>query len=143
MVKMTSVETDVRRAVDDWFAALNAMLAGDPQPFADLCSHGDDVVYMGGEGTFRIGFEAAFADWKAQAAKSRGGKTLAEDVRIVVSGDMAAIGIVARATIIGPDGRSGEYRIRQSHVLRKEGSGWKMVLHQADNTPVWKSVVSS
>lgn len=140
---MTPVEMDVRRAVEDWFVALNAMIAGNPQPFASVSSHGDDVVYMGGEGTFRIGFEAAFADWKAQAAKSRGGKTVAEDVRILVSGDMAAVGLIARATIIGPDGRSGEYRIRQTHVLRKEGSAWKMVLHQADNTPVWKSVVSS
>ncbi|MFO0990857.1 MAG: DUF4440 domain-containing protein [Hyphomicrobiales bacterium] len=140
---MTSVETDVRRAVDDWFDALNAMIAGNPDPFADICSHGDDVIYMGGEGTFRVGFDTAFADWKAQAAKSRGGKSVAEDVRILASGDMAAVGLVARATIIEPDDRSGEYRIRQTHVLRKEIGAWKMVLHQADNTPVWKSVVTS
>ena len=140
---MTSEEVDVRRAVEEWFAALNAMIAGDPEPFAGVCSHADDVVYMGGEGTFRIGFDSAFADWKAQAAKSRGGKSVAEDVRILVSGDMAAVGIVARATIIGPDGRSGEYRIRQTHVFRKEAGAWKMVLHQADNIPVWKAVVSS
>jgi len=136
-------EVEVRRAVDAWFAALNAMIAGDPKPFADLCSHADDVIYMSGEGTFRVGFEAAYADWKTQAAKSRGGRSVCEDLRIVISGDMAAVGLVARATIIGPDGKSTEHRIRQSHVLRKEGKSWKLVLHQADGIPAWKAVVSS
>jgi uncharacterized protein (TIGR02246 family) len=140
---MTPEEAGVRRAVDAWFAALNAMIAGDPEPFAEVCSHADDVIYMSGEGTFRIGFQAAFADWKVQAAKSRGGKSVAEDVRIVMSGDMAAVGIIARATIIGADGRSNEHRIRQTHVLRKEGTAWKLVLHQADDIQAWKAVVSS
>jgi len=140
---MTPDEMAVRRAVDDWFAALNAMIAGDPEAFAGLCSHSDDVIYMSGEGTFRIGFEAAFADWKAQAAKSRGGRSVCEEARIVMSGDMAAVGIVARATIVGPDGRSSEHRVRQTNVLRKEAAGWKLVLHQADGIPAWKAVVSS
>jgi uncharacterized protein (TIGR02246 family) len=140
---MTSQEADVRRAVDDWFAALNAMIKGDPAPFADVCSHSDDVIYMSGEGTFRIGFEAAFADWKEQAAKSRGGKTVCEEMRIVVTGDMAAAGFIARATINGPDGRPGEHRIPQTNVYRKEGGAWKLVLHQADNSAAWRAVVSS
>ena len=140
---MTPEEAGVRRAVDAWFAALNAMIAGDPEPFAEVCSHADDVIYMSGEGTFRVGFQAAFADWKVQASKSRGGKSVAEDVRIVMSGDMAAVGIIARATITGADGRSSEHRIRQTHVLRKEGTAWKLVLHHADDIPVWKAVVSS
>jgi len=142
-MNMTPEESDVRRALDEWFVALNAMIAGDPEPFASVCSHADDVIYMSGEGTFRIGFDAAFADWKGQASKSRGGKSVAEDVRIVMSGDMAAVGIIARATITGADGRSSEHRIRQTHVLRKEGKAWKMILHQADGIPAWKAVVSS
>jgi uncharacterized protein (TIGR02246 family) len=139
---MNPNEKEVRRAVDDWFAALNAMIKGDPALFAQLCSHGDDVIYMSGEGTFRIGFEAAFADWKAQAAKSRGGKSVCEEVRIVVTGDMAAAGLVARATINGPDGRPSEHRIRQTNVYRKEGGAWKLVLHQADDSAAWRAVVS-
>lgn len=67
-----TLEEDVRRAVDEWFAALNAMLAGDPEPFSGLCSLADDVIYMSGEGTYRVGFKAAFADWKEQAANLGG-----------------------------------------------------------------------
>ena len=136
-------ESDVRRAVDQWFAALNAMLAGDPEPFSKLCSHSDDVIYMSGEGTYRVGFKAAFADWKAQAAKSLGGHVKGEDVRVVASGDMAAAGFVAHATFKDRDGKQSDLRVRQTNVYRKEGGDWKLVLHQADFIPAWKSVVSS
>jgi hypothetical protein len=63
-------EQAVRAAVDQWFVALNAMLNGDPKPFAELYTHGEDVTYMGAEGTYRVGWEATYADWKAQADKS-------------------------------------------------------------------------
>ena len=79
----------VEAAVDQWFVALNAMLNGDPQPFAELYSHAEDVTYMGAEGTYRIGWEPTWADWQAQAAKSSGGKVAPADLHIVVVGDMA------------------------------------------------------
>ena len=61
----------VREASLAWYVALNAMLHGDPEPFAGVYSHADDVTYMGAEGGLRVGW--ADADWKAQAAKSLGG----------------------------------------------------------------------
>jgi ketosteroid isomerase-like protein len=139
---MSSSENDVRRAVDAWFAALNAMLAGNPEPFSGLCSHAGDVIYMSGEGTYRVGFEAAFADWKEQAAKARGGQVTAEDVHVVVTGDMAAAGLVAHARFKDRDGRQSDLRVRQTNVYRKEGADWKLVLHQADFIPAWRAVVS-
>ena len=59
----------VRDAAMQWYVALNAMLKGDPEPFAALYSHADDVTYMGAEGGMRVGWDATYADWKAQAAK--------------------------------------------------------------------------
>ena len=44
-----------------WYEALNAMLAGDPEPFAEIYSHSDDVSYMPAEGGLLVGFDAAFA----------------------------------------------------------------------------------
>ena len=82
-------EIAVRNAVDQWFLAVNAMLKGDPAPFAALYSHADDVTYMGAEGTYRIGWEATYADWKAQAEKSTGGSVEGTDIHVVVNGDMA------------------------------------------------------
>jgi len=52
-VSMADDNKAVRAAVDQWFVVLNAMLNGDPEPFAGLYSHGDDVTYMGAEGTLK------------------------------------------------------------------------------------------
>lgn len=131
----------VSAAVDQWFVALNAMVAGDPQPFAAVFSHADDVLYMSGEGTFRVGWEATWADWKEQAAKSLGGHVKGDDIHIIVGGDLATVGLVAHATVKVPDGTSKALRVRQTHVFRKENGAWKMIVHHADNIPVWTEIV--
>jgi hypothetical protein len=67
-VSIRSASADDGKAVRDaamqWYVALNAMLKGDPEPFAALYSHADDVTYMGAEGGMRVGWAAAYADWK-------------------------------------------------------------------------------
>ena len=131
----------VSRAVDQWFVVLNAMVAGDPEPFASLFSHADDVLYMSGEGTFRVGWAATWADWQAQAKKSLGGHVKGDDIHIIVSGDLATVGLVAHATVNTPDGKTQELRVRQTHVFRKEDGAWKMIVHHADNIPVWTEIV--
>jgi uncharacterized protein (TIGR02246 family) len=140
---MASEVDEVRAAVDQWFAALNSMVAGNPEPFAQIYSHADDVLYLSGEGTYRVGYAAAFADWKEQAAKSRGGHVRGEDVRIVVSGDLAAVANIAHATVTGPDGREKQLRVRHSHVFRRENGAWKMIMHHADDIPVWEAIVQA
>lgn len=138
---MSEDEKAVRAAVDRWFAALNAMLAGDPEPFATVFSRSAELLYMSGEGTYRVGFDAAFADWRQQAAKSLGGRAEPEDVRVVVSGDMAAVGLVSRATVETGGGSTKEIRFRHSNVFRREGGEWMLLLHHADNSAVWASVI--
>lgn len=131
----------VAAAVDQWFVALNAMVAGDPEPFATLFSHADDVLYMSGEGTFRVGWDATWADWREQAAKSLGGHVSGSDIHIIVNGDLATVGLVAHATINAPDGNTQEIRVRQTHVFRKEDGAWKMIVHHADSIPAWTEIV--
>ena len=137
----SNATADIAAAVDAWFGALNAMLRGDPEPFAAVFSHGDDVLYMSGEGTYRVGWEATWADWKEQARKSLGGVTHPHDVRTIVSGDIATVALVAHATVTAPDGAKREMRVRQTSVFRKEGGAWKMFVHHADNLPVWERIV--
>lgn len=131
----------VRGAVDQWFIVLNAMVAGNPAPFASFFSHADDVLYMSGEGTFRVGWDATWADWQEQAKKSLGGHVVGDDIHIIVSGDLATVGLVAHATVKAPDGTTRELRVRQTHVFRKEDDVWKMIVHHADNIPVWNTIV--
>jgi len=139
--EMTADEKAVHQAVEQWFVALNAMFAGDPQPFVELYSHADDVTYMGAEGTYRIGWEATFADWKAQAAKSLGGEVYGEQVHVVVEGTMATATHFTKGTVKTADGKTIDQGVRETSVLRKEDGVWKMIGHQADNYPVWINIV--
>ena len=138
---MNSDEQAVRNAVEQWFAALNAMFAGDPQPFAELYSHADDVTYMGAEGTYRFGWDATYADWQKQAENSLGGQVHGEQVHVVVEGTMATACHFTVGTIKTSDGKTVDQRVRETSVFRKEDGAWKMIGHQADNYPVWIDVV--
>ncbi|MCP4327730.1 MAG: SgcJ/EcaC family oxidoreductase [Alphaproteobacteria bacterium] len=131
-------EKAVRDAVDQWFVVLNAMLNGDPKPFAELYSHADDATYMGAEGTFRIGWDAIHADWTAQAEKSSSGTVEGHDIHIVVGGDMAMAAHYTKGAVKRPDGQIAENLLRETSVFRKEDGQWRIIGHHADGLPYWE-----
>ncbi|WP_421723027.1 YybH family protein [Bauldia sp.] len=131
----------VHAAVDAWIAALNAMLNGDAAPFAEVYSHADDASYMSAEGTFRVGWSAIEADWKAQAEKALGGNVRYSDLHTVVDGDMAVAQYRLATSVTGPDGKTSDVAIRETNVFRKEDGRWKMIAHQADDFTLWEQVV--
>jgi len=131
-------EEAVHAAVEHWFVVLNAMLNGDPKPFAELYSHSGDVTYMGAEGTYRIGWEATYADWTAQAGKSTGGEVEGADIHIVVNGDMAVAQHLTLGRVRMPNGEMADTTARETSVFRKEDGAWKMIAHHADALPYWE-----
>ena len=136
-----SDEQAIKQAVDQWFVALNAMLNGDPTPFADLYSHAEDVAYLSAEGTYRVGWQATYDDWKRQAEKARGGKVEGADIHVILGGDMAAAQYRSHGAVTGPDGQTTEVALRETSVFRKEDGQWKMVSHHADDFSLWEKVV--
>jgi uncharacterized protein (TIGR02246 family) len=128
-------EIAVRAAIDQWFVVLNAMLNGDPEPFATLYSHKDDVTYMGAEGTYRVGWAATYADWKAQAARSTGGEVEGTDIHAVTNGDMAIAAHTTKGTVRQANGEMAQSLVRETSVFRKEGGQWRMISHHADVIP--------
>ena len=129
---------EVEASVAQWFVVLNAMLNGDPTPFVDLYSHADDVTYMGAEGTYRIGYDAAYSDWTAQAKKSTGGNVTGKDIHIVVNGNMACAQHYTVGSVRKSDGSMTKVVVRESSVFRKEDDQWKMIAHHADGLPFWE-----
>ena len=114
------------------------MLNRDPIPFANLYSHAEDTTYMGAEGTYRIGWDAIYADWQAQAAKSSGGTVDGVEIHIVVGGDMATAAHITKGSIRQPDGKLVEIAARETSVFRKEDGVWRMVAHHADGLAYWE-----
>ena len=133
----------VIEATHRFYAALNAMLAGDPKPLTDVYSHADDVTYMPAEGGVLMGWDQVFADWSRQAEASRGGTAEAGDVRAVVGEGMAYSQALTRGTVTGTDGETRQVQLRESSVFRREDGRWKMIAHHADTIPAWGRVVES
>ncbi|MEM8629745.1 MAG: nuclear transport factor 2 family protein [Pseudomonadota bacterium] len=138
---MTPDQKAVHEAVEQWFIALNAMLAGDPEPFSELYSHASDVTYMGAEGTYRMGWADTYADWKTQAERSLGGTVSGENIHVVVEGTLAMASHFTKGTVTAPDGKATDLLVRETSVFRKEHGTWKLIAHQADDHPIWASVI--
>ncbi len=138
-----SEEQAVRAAVDQWFVALNAMLNGDPSPLSEVYSHAGDVTYMGAQGSYRVGWDAIFADWKEQAEKSSGGNVEGANIHVIVTGEMAVAQHYTRGQVRKPDGGMDENNVRETSVFRKERGGWKMIAHHADGIAYWEEAFKS
>jgi ketosteroid isomerase-like protein len=134
-------EQAVIEATHGFYAALSAMLAGNPGPLAEVYSHAADVTYMPAEGGLLVGWDQVFADWSRQAEASRGGTAEAEEIRAVVGEDMACSMTLTSGTVTGVDGVTRQVQLRESSVFRKEDDDWKMIAHHADAIPAWGEVV--
>jgi ketosteroid isomerase-like protein len=141
------VSTDDKAAVQaankSWYIALNAMLNGDPAPFADVYSHAEDVSYMSAEGGLRVGWVATWSDWQAQAGLARGGHVEEIDHHTLVNGDMAVVQTVEKGVVNNREGAGVEQVARETSVFRRENGKWKMVAHHADLLPNWIEVAGS
>lgn len=138
----TDDEIAVRAAVAQWFTVLNAMLNGDAEPFCALYSHSDDVTYMGAEGSYRVGWPATLADWKAQAEKSSGGSVEGSDIHVVVSGNMATATHMTSGEVRDTNGDVARTELRETSVFRKEDGVWRMIGHHADTLADWERAFS-
>lgn len=132
-------EQAVRAAVEQWILVLNAMLNGDPEPLKGLFVQSDEAMYMGAEGSYRIGWPAIYADWTAQAKASSGGTVKAIDVHVVVSGDLAMASHITTGPVRQPNGEMNENFVRETSVFRREDGQWLMIGHHADAIPYWEA----
>lgn len=127
---MTSRQ-EVGDAAVGFYAALNAMFAGDAQPMKDAWSHAEDTTYMGPNGLYLVGWQQIEREWNAQAAALLGGRVTPQNLHTVVGTDLAFINCVEAGENV-VDGRTETVRIRSSTVFRKEAGGWKVIGHQTD-----------
>lgn len=126
-----------------WLDSLNAMLAGDPAPFAEVYSHANDVSYMSAEGGLRTGWDATWRDWQAQAKLARGGHVEEVESHVIVHGEMAVVQSVEKSFVKNSQGISVEHEGRETSVFRREDGKWKVVAHHADALPNWIEVAGA
>jgi ketosteroid isomerase-like protein len=136
-----SVEDDVRKASQKFYAALNRMVNGDGTSMADIWSHSSTVTTLHPIGGREVGWDAVQQSFNQVAGLASEGKVEIKDQVIKVIGDMAyEVGVEkGQATLAGQ--KVGiEHRV--TNIYQREGGGWKLVHHHGDVSPAMLDVLS-
>ncbi len=128
-------EEEVRGAVENFYAALNALFGGELGPMEKVWSHRDDVTYMGPGGSYQIGWEHVRSEWERQAAMKLGGEVEPTEVRVTVGRNLAIVSNYKTGQNLTPEGKSREVAIRATNLFREEDGEWKMIGHHTDLLP--------
>jgi ketosteroid isomerase-like protein len=114
-------------------AALNRLVAGDPEPFKALYSQQPDVTVFGGFGAYERGWEQVSRNVEFAAARFRGGELKIEPLASGMGGDLAYTVWIERGTVM-VEGRDepGSLVVRVTHIFRREDGAWKLIHRHGD-----------
>lgn len=134
----------IKQQTEKFYSAVNAMLAGNPQPLGEVMDHSSQILYRGADGQSSTGWAATYEDWQKQAALKLGGTVKPEEITVVLGSELA----FSYNTVVGeqPDKDSTsphQISLRAISVFRKmEDGDWKMIAHQADILPFLEKLIT-
>ena len=136
---MSTVD-EVRKASNQFYAALNKMTNGNAQSLSDIWSHNSEVTTMHPIGGRQVGWNDVWATWDQTAQVASEGQVRLQDQIIRVVGDMAyEVGVENAAFSIA--GQKVTDQVRVTNIYQKEGGTWKIVHHHSDLSPAMVEVV--
>jgi ketosteroid isomerase-like protein len=135
-----STEDQVRKASEQFYAALNGMANGDTGAMADIWSHSAGVTTMHPIGGREVGWDEVRGPWAQVAELASGGQVKLADQLIQVSGDMAyEVGTEQGHFKLAGEQVSIDQRV--TNIYRREGGAWKIVHHHADISPAMVKIL--
>lgn len=136
-----STEGDVRKASDQFYAALNRMLNGDATLLTDVWSHSASVTAMHPIGGRQVGWDDVRTSWQAVARLATGGQVTLNEQLLQIAGELAYELGVERGTFTIA-GQTVSIDNRVTNIYRREVTGWKIVHHHTDLSPAMVEIVS-
>lgn len=136
-----SAEAKVRKASEQFYAALNRMLNGDAGPLSDIWSHGSAVTTMHPIGGREVGWDDVRGSWEQVAQLASDGKVGLKDQLIQVAGDVAyEVGVEHGQLKLAGQEVAIEHRV--TNIYQREAGVWKITHHHADISPAMQDVLS-
>jgi ketosteroid isomerase-like protein len=136
-----SAEDEVRRASEQFYAALNRMLDGDVGSLSDIWSHGTAVTTMHPIGGREVGWSKVRESFEQVSKLASSGQVSLRDQLLQVAGDMAyEVGIEQGQFKLAGEQVSVEHRV--TNIYRREAGGWKIVHHHTDLSPAMLAILS-
>lgn len=135
-------EQEIEAVTEQFYAAVNQLQRGDPEPLFALWSHGPDVLNLGPQGGRQQGWEAvrAYFATAARLAQANPGaiRAAVRDVAIVAAGDLAYVAATEEVEVTGT-GQRRHFTARATNIYRREAGHWKLIYRHADAPPVEES----
>ncbi len=129
-----TAEDEVRAASEEFYAALNRMLAGDAGSLSDIWSHSSTVTTMHPIGGREIGWQQVRESFERVARKSTGGQVELTDQLIRIAGDVAyELGVEHAQFSIAGEPLSLNSRV--TNIYHRQAGAWKIVHHHGDKSP--------
>ena len=114
-----STQTDINKASEKFYQALNRMLNGDAGPLTDVWSHSAEVTTMHPIGGREVGWDQVKGSWEQVAQLSSDGNVRLKDQYIQSVGDVAyEIGIEQGQFKLGGQQITIEQRV--TNIYRRE-----------------------
>ena len=136
-----SAEDEVRKASEQFYAALNRMLNGNAAPLADIWSHSAAVTTMHPIGGRQVGWDKVREAWEQTAQLASEGQGKLDDQIIQVAGDVAyELGTERGQVKLAGQQVAIEHRV--TNIYRREAGGWKVVHHHTDASPAMLDILS-
>jgi ketosteroid isomerase-like protein len=131
-----AVPADLRAALDRVAAALTAILAGDPAPYAALWADGAQPTLFGAWGTVEKGHDAVVTTFTWVGSRFSDGTECRPRYEVVDwSGDLAYTVGFEEAEVRVDGGPPSAMTLRVTHVLRRVDGEWRLVHRHADYPP--------
>ena len=135
-----STEDDVRRASEQFYAALNRMANGDARPLSDTWSQDASVTAMHPIGGRQVGWDKVRESFEQVAQIASEGRIKLDDQIIQVTGDLAyELGSERGQAKFAGQQVTLDHRV--TNIYRREAGGWKIVHHHADVSPAMVEVL--
>jgi ketosteroid isomerase-like protein len=136
-----STQDEVRKASEQFYAAVNRMVNGDAGPLADMWSHSSAVTTMHPIGGREFGWDNVRESWEKVARIASEGQVKLGDQIIQVAGDVAyELGVEHGQAKLAGQQVTMEHRV--TNIYRLEEGEWKIVHHHTDLSPAMLDALS-
>jgi ketosteroid isomerase-like protein len=128
-------DDEIRQASEQFYAAINRAINGDPGSMMEVWSHGSEVTTLHPLGGRETGWEEVRASWEQVAQAFSDGQVSIEDLVVVPLADDVAytLGTENGQAKFGDQTVAIDWRV--TNIYRREEGEWKMVLHHTDVSP--------
>lgn len=136
-----TTEDEVRKASEQFYAALNRMAKGDSSELGGIWSHSATVTAMHPIGGREVGWDAVRASFDRVAQLASDGRVELKDQLIRIAGDIAyEMGVEYGQVTLAGQNASIEHRV--TNIYERDGGTWKMVHHHTDTSQAMLDILS-